>query len=128
MGYAAIALAIIGLLTGMMFRIRVLLSLVALLLLVSVAVGIGRGFGFLTTTLTVLAAQTIFQTSYFLGLVAVAIFHRLLARVATEPTERDQASAVEQSLMAFGTPNRTPRSQRLFARGIAQDQSPCRQP
>jgi hypothetical protein len=74
MEYAAIVLAVVGLVTGIMFRLRVLLALVALLFLASVAVGVGSGFGFLKTLLTVLAAQTILQTSYFLGLVVAAIF------------------------------------------------------
>lgn len=74
MEYAAIALAVSGLVTGIMFRLQVLLALVALLFLASVAVAVGSGFGFLKTLLTVLVAQTILQTSYFLGLVVAAIF------------------------------------------------------
>jgi hypothetical protein len=131
MGYAAIALAIMGLVTGIMFRTRVLLSLVALLLLVSAAVAVGRGFSFLNTALTIMIAQTILQTSYFLGLVAAGSFHRLVGRhssaQAPPPSGREQALAGETPVMAFDTPNKTPHLPRLFAQGIAQDQSPCRQ-
>jgi hypothetical protein len=74
MGYAAIALAISGLATGIMFRLRVLLSLVALLFFVSIGVAVGNGFGFLKTVLTVMAAQTILQACYFLGVVVAAVF------------------------------------------------------
>jgi hypothetical protein len=95
MGYAAIALAIIGLVTGMMFRVRVLLTIVALLLLVSVAFAVSAGFSFLNTALTVMVAQTIFQTSYFLGLVVAAFSHRLAAgnksAEVTAPSDRAQA-------------------------------------
>ena len=131
MGYAAIALAIMGLVTGIMFPIRVLLSLVALLLPVSVGVAASRGFGFLSTALTIMIAQTILQTSYFLGLVAADSFHRLVARHASAqappPSGREQALAGEKQVMAFDTPNKTPHLPRLFARDIAQGQSPCRQ-
>jgi hypothetical protein len=98
MGYAAIALAIMGLLTGMMSRLRVLLTIVALLLPVSVAFALSAGFGFLNTALTVLIAQTILQTSYFLGLVAAAFSHRLAAgsKSAEVTAPSDQAPAARR--------------------------------
>jgi hypothetical protein len=80
MGYAAIVLAIVGAAVGMMFRLKILLSAVALLLVVSVVFSLSRGFGFLHTALTVVAAQTILQGSYFVGLVirtAFAAAHRV---------------------------------------------------
>jgi hypothetical protein len=124
MGYAAIALAIMGLIAGTMFRLRVLLLLVALLLLVSVVVAVSGRFGFLNTALTILIAQAIFQTSYFLGLVTASVFHWLVVRdasaVVTTSSDLDQAPAGEERLMAFDTPNRMTRLPRLFARGIAQ--------
>ncbi len=72
--YAAIALAIVGFVVGILFRFKVLLPILLLLLLVSIIFSLGRGFGFLDTVLTVFVAQTIMQTSYFLGLVARAVF------------------------------------------------------
>jgi hypothetical protein len=124
MGYAAIALAIMGLIAGTAFRLRVVLLLVALLLLVSVVVAVSGRFSFLNTALTILIAQAIFQTSYFLGLVTASVFHWLVARdasaVVTPSSDRDQAPAGEEHLMAFDTPNRMTRLPRLFARGIAQ--------
>jgi hypothetical protein len=80
MGYAAIALAILGGTVGVVFRMKVLLSMIALLLLVSIVFSIARGFGFLNTALTVMAAQTILQASYFLGLIIRSVFsaaHRM---------------------------------------------------
>jgi hypothetical protein len=131
MGYAAIALAIFGLLTGIAFRLRVLLTLVALLLVVSIAFAVSHGFSFLNTALTILVAQTIFQTSYFLGLVISAVFHRLVARSAsaraTPPSGSTEPATAEDHVMAFDTLNRTPHLPRLFARGIAPGRSPYQQ-
>ena len=72
--YAAIALALVGFVVGVVFRFKVLLPLLLQLLLVSIIFSIGRGFGFGDTVLTVFVAQTIIQGTYFLGLVARAVF------------------------------------------------------
>jgi fumarate reductase subunit D len=80
MEYSAIALAILGVAVGVVFRLRMLLPIVALLLVVSIAFSLARGFSFLDTALTVIVAQAILQGSYFLGLVIRAIFtaaHRM---------------------------------------------------
>jgi len=74
MVYAAIALALVGFVVGVMFRFKVLLPILLLLLLVSIIFSVGSGFGFLNAVLTVIVAQTIIQTCYFLGLVARALF------------------------------------------------------
>jgi hypothetical protein len=74
MGDAAIALAILGFAVGIMFRLKVLLSILALLLIVSVVFSLARGFAFLDTALTIMAVQAIVQGSYFLGLVVRAAF------------------------------------------------------
>jgi hypothetical protein len=71
---AAIALAILGFAVGVVFRLKILLSILAVLLIVSVAFSLARGFTFLDTALTVMAAQCIVQGCYFLGLVARAVF------------------------------------------------------
>jgi hypothetical protein len=70
---AAIALAILGFAVGVVFRLKILLSILAVLLVVSVAFSLARGFTFLNTALTVMAAQSIVQACYFLGLVARAM-------------------------------------------------------
>jgi hypothetical protein len=72
--YAAIALALVGFVVGVFFRFKVLLPILLLLLLVSIIFSVGHGFGFGDTVLTVFVAQSIVQGSYFLGLVAHAIF------------------------------------------------------
>jgi hypothetical protein len=73
MVYAAIALAIVGAAVGLVFRLKILLPVLALLLVVSVVFSLGRGFGFLDTALTIMFVQTILQASYFLGLVIRAV-------------------------------------------------------
>jgi len=70
----AIALAILGFAVGVVFRLKILLSVLAALLVVSVALSLARGFTFLDTALTVMAAQSIVQGCYFLGLVVRAVF------------------------------------------------------
>jgi hypothetical protein len=131
MGYAAVALVIMGFLTGIAFRMRVLLLVVALLLVVSVAFAVSEGFSFLNAALLILIAQTVFQTSYFLGLVATAAFDRLVAGDASAraepPSGLVQSATGDDHVMAFDTPNRTPHLPRLFARGIAPGRSPYQQ-
>lgn len=74
MGNAAVALAITGFATGAVFRLWILLPILALVLLVSILFSLVGGFTFLDTALTIMAAQAIVQGSYFLGLVARAVF------------------------------------------------------
>jgi hypothetical protein len=74
MVYAAIALALVGVAVGLMFRLKILLPVLGLLLVVSVVFSLERGFSFLDTALTIMAVQTIVQGSYFLGLVIRAVF------------------------------------------------------
>ena len=76
MVYSAIALATAGFVVGGVFRFRVLLAFVGVLLLLSVVFSVGRGFSFLETTIAILVAQTIFQGTYFIGLVARSFFCR----------------------------------------------------
>jgi hypothetical protein len=80
MVYAAIALATVGVAVGLVFRLKILLSILAMLLVVSVVSSVGRGLSFLDTALTIMVVQTILQASYFLGLVIRAVFtsaHRM---------------------------------------------------
>jgi len=80
MVYTAIALVILGVAVGLVFRLQVLLSILALLLVVSILFSLDRGFSFLDTALTIMVVQTILQGSYFLGLVIRAVFtaaHRM---------------------------------------------------
>jgi len=79
MGFAAIGLSMLGFAIGVLFRLRLMLLAVALLLLTSIVFSVSRGFNFLDTAVMVMAAQTILQGSYFLGLVARTMFsaHRV---------------------------------------------------
>jgi len=125
MGHAAIGLAVLGLIVGFSFRLRGLLSIVTLLFIASIVFAITHEFGFLKTVFTVFAAQTVFQASYFVGLMILAGFDRHFGRGASgeaQPSvDRDRRSA-PVPLTVFGIQNRTRRSPHLFARGIAQDQ------
>lgn len=73
MGYIALALAFAGFAVGMVFRLHILLLVVAILLLLSILFSIGSQFGFLDTLITVMAVQTIVQGCFFLGLMARTI-------------------------------------------------------
>ena len=70
----AVVLALIGFATGLWFRLRVLLVMVAGLLLLSIIYSVRSGFGFVDTALTIMGAQTFLQAGYFLGLMARAFF------------------------------------------------------
>jgi hypothetical protein len=74
MQHAAISLAIVGFVVGVMFRFRVLLPILLALLLVSIVFALGKGFTFLGAIWAIMLAQAIVQASYFLGLVARAFF------------------------------------------------------
>jgi len=125
MEHAAFGLTVLGLIVGVLFRLRGLLVIVSLLLIASIAFAITHDYGFLKTVFTVFAAQTVFQASYFVGLVTLAVFERFVGRGASaeaQPSvDRDRRSA-PVPLTVFGIQNRTRRSPHLFARGIAQDQ------
>ena len=82
MGSAAVALTILGFAVGAVFRLRILLSVLALMLVASVFLSLSRGFSFLDTALTIIAVQCIVQGSYFLGLVVRAF---LTAAYHTRP-------------------------------------------
>jgi hypothetical protein len=73
MGDAAITLAIMGFAVGALFRLKILLSILALVLVASIGFSLARGFSFLDTALTIMAVQSIVQSSYFLGLVVRAV-------------------------------------------------------
>jgi hypothetical protein len=68
MAYAAIALAVMGFAIGTLFRLQVLLVVVALLLLLSIVFSFGSGLNFSDSLLAIMAAQTVVQGSYFFGL------------------------------------------------------------
>lgn len=76
MGYAALSLAVLGFAIGAVFRLKILVSVLALMLIASIVFALARGFSFLDTALTIMVVQTILQGSYFLGLVTRAFFAR----------------------------------------------------
>ncbi len=72
MEYAAIALAVLGFAVGTLFRLKPLLLVIALLLFFSVVYSLCSGLSWTDGLLTIMAAQTVIQGSYFLGLIARA--------------------------------------------------------
>jgi hypothetical protein len=80
MGYAAIAVALLGVFAGAVFRLKVLLAFVGLLLMMSIIFAAFRSFSFLETALTIIVVQSLLQGGYFLGLVTRNLFtgvHRM---------------------------------------------------
>jgi hypothetical protein len=80
MGEAAVALAVLGFAVGLVFRLKVLLPILAVLLIGSLIFSLERGFSFLEAAATIMVAQSIVQGSYFLGLLVRAFFfpnHRM---------------------------------------------------
>jgi hypothetical protein len=117
MEYAAVVLAIVGFAVGLTSRMKVLLLAVGLLFSASLGFSIRQEFTFLGSALTVIAAQTILQTCYFLGLIAKAVFYSTQnsgSRGAPPP------AGARNNAKVFDTPSKTHRLPRRFAQGIAQ--------
>jgi hypothetical protein len=74
MEYATIALALLGFAIGAVFRFSVLLATLILLLLLSIGFAIAYRLSLFDAALAIMGVQIIVQASYFLGLVARAIF------------------------------------------------------
>jgi hypothetical protein len=70
----AAILALVGFATGLWFRLRILLVILACLLIFSICSSVRSGFGFFDTAVAIMISQTITQAGYFLGLVARALF------------------------------------------------------
>src|SRR5215467_11823059 len=108
MEHAAFGLTVVGLIVGVVFRLRGLLVIVSLLLIASIAFAITHEYGFLKTVFTVFAAQVVFQASYFMGLVTLAVFDRTFGRGASAEAQasgdRDRRST-PLPLTVFGIPN-----------------------
>jgi hypothetical protein len=74
MEYAAVAIAILGLIIGATFRLRFLVGIVLLLLPVSLVFSVSRDYGVSATVLMIVVPQAILQGGYFLGLLGRAAF------------------------------------------------------
>jgi len=74
MGYAAIALATLGFSVGIVFRLKMLLLVLAVLLVGSIGFSLANNFTVLKTTLTIVTTQGAFQGGYFLAMLARAAF------------------------------------------------------
>ena len=81
---ATIAVTLLGLAAGVLFRLKVLLLLAGLVLIISMVFSVNSGFTFLHAAITVMVAQMLLQGSYFLGLLIRSIssvFHRARPRL-----------------------------------------------
>ncbi len=76
MGYVIAALAAVGCAVGLVFRLKVLLPILATLLIASVIFAISHGYGIVDTLLTVIVVQIIVQAGYFLGILIRTYFAR----------------------------------------------------
>jgi hypothetical protein len=72
MGYAAIALAMLGLAVGLTSRVWALLPILVLLFFVTVGYSVQQHFGIFDAVLVTVLAQIIIQSCYFIGLVVRA--------------------------------------------------------
>jgi len=81
MEHAAFGLPVLGLIVGVLFRLRGLLVIVSLLLIASIAFAITHEYGFLKTVFTIFPAEAVFQTSY-MGQ-TLAVFDRPFGRGAS---------------------------------------------
>jgi hypothetical protein len=84
MYYAMIALAVLGIMIGILFRFRTLLAAVGIVFLASIGFSIESNFSLLATLATVMAAQALLQAGYFVGLIGKTAVsaHRERARQA----------------------------------------------
>jgi heme O synthase-like polyprenyltransferase len=91
MEYAAVAIAILGVVIGATFRVRFLLGIVLLLLPVCLIFSVSHGYAFLATVLMIVVPQGILQGGYFLGLLgrtAFAVTQRKLTGLSKTQTEQ----------------------------------------
>lgn len=120
MGYAALVLAMLGLVAGLTSRLKILLVHVAVVFLLSIVFSLQAGFTFLWTAAIVMIAQTILQSSYLVGLVIRALLFP--AQLPALDDEASDAPSGERSVTAFDRPSKTRRSPRPFAQGIVRGQ------
>jgi hypothetical protein len=74
MGRLTIALAMLGFSVGVVFRLKVLMLVLAVLLVGSIGFSLARHFTVLNTALTIITTQGTVQSSYFLGMLARVAF------------------------------------------------------
>ena len=81
MGYAAIAVAILGAAIGVTFRLRLLLGVVVIVLAITLIFALSHHYSFLDSLLIVVVAQALLQGGYFAGLVGRVSFSRVLDKL-----------------------------------------------
>jgi hypothetical protein len=81
MGYAAIAVAILGAAVGVTFRLRFLLGMVLIVLALTLIFALSHRYGFLDSLVIVVAVQALLQGGYFAGLVGRSLFSRVQGKL-----------------------------------------------
>ncbi len=76
MGYVIAALAAIGCAVGVVFRLKVLLPILAFLLVASTVYAVSHGYGAVDTLLTAVTVEITIQAGYFLGILIRTYFAR----------------------------------------------------
>jgi lysylphosphatidylglycerol synthetase-like protein (DUF2156 family) len=116
MGYALLALALVGFATGFAFRLKTLLLLVFAVFLLSLAFSFRFGFTLSRAAMTVVILQAVLQSCYLLGLVV----HEVLGRLPSKPSGRDisPSDRVEDPLAkSFDGPSKIRRWRRPLTEG-----------
>ena len=94
MGIAAIAVAILGVILGLTFRLRPLLGVILAALAMTTIFVSTQSYGILKSLLVIVVAQVLLQSGYFAGLVARGFFSGVsgklirLPRPEAEPLQR----------------------------------------
>ncbi len=113
MEFSAVALALLGFAIGLTFGLRVLIPTVMVIAVLTIRWAIGCGCAVGGTVFALLVAETIFQVSYFLGLVT-----RALCSQELDTTESSDGVTRPATLMELDASSSTrPLSGRL-AEGI----------
>jgi hypothetical protein len=90
--YVAAVLALIGLVAGFGFRLKVLLAMLALCIVVSVIAGVVNYTGLTQMATTTALALSLLQTSYFFGAVTRAMMGTRLNSTRASPSSFSKSS------------------------------------
>jgi hypothetical protein len=94
MGIAAIAVAILGVILGLTFRLRFVLGVILTALMMTTIFVSTQSYGILNGLLIIVVAQFLLQGGYFAGLVARGFFPRMSGKLAGLP--RPKAERFQQ--------------------------------
>ena len=96
MTYMAAVLALIGLVAGLGFRLKVLLAMLALCIVLSVIAGVGNDIGLARMAMTTALALGVLQCGYFIGTIIRAVME--LRLTSTRPARSAFSKPQNQSI------------------------------